>query len=898
MAGWEIALRIIATLVLPYVGAVLAYLFAHRSLKFRKLPKIVRYIIEGVFFAAISIGVGYFCGAEITYTSSAGVEATVRFGTTALGVYLAGVLFDWPAPLIAAGITALFRGLINFNDIISIAVVFTILFSAGVSILLKYLVFRKEKIRWYYAALGTTLIECFNNIMIFVFATTTIEAYQILQVVDMVVLLTEFICVAAVFITLDLLHHRFNKHLGRKISNKVQRWIFISTVIATIGLAVGSYFLTSNKSYRDAKEDLFLTMESVYNDISPAKKESTVEEYEMKLRSLVSNRHLQSTGFVVLINYDETTITPEVGPFPPHKIKIKPGSVMSCKSTMWSQVIGYTPGTTPDPEVDDYILKYNNGLTYLDLKNHVTPISESIDSTKINFFTLTFDNSIEKGKLFLGCYTTYHDNQFKKDYGILTVLSDNEINLNANIISRALIYSEIVAFIALYAVVYVLITRIVVNKIRNVNTALGQIMDGDINVHLEIKDSEEFEELSNDINLAVGALKNYGEEINRRIEDDLELARNIQYNSVPLIFPFENEFEIYATMYTAKEVGGDFYDYLKLPNNRVMILIADVSGKGIPASLHMMRAKTLIKSLAHTMEKPEEMLKIANNELCYQNKAGLFVTAWLGILNTKTGMLDYANAGHCAPLYRHDGQWSYLKGNKNFVLGGFDGLNYKPNQIQLAPGDMILLYTDGVTEATSKDEELFGEERLLKAVQESGVNTNSELLVDKICDLINKFQSGVNQFDDVTLLSVRYFGARDESAGKDDIDFAAHFGNISTAVNFIQHRLMPFQIDPKYVNEISLAANEIIDNIVRYAYKDNPNGAFHIKVEVNEFDVLITFTDSGVPFDPTQVRTGKNVEGERENLGIFIAKKSVDGVRYRRINNQNVFTLIKHRKKD
>ncbi|MCQ2794577.1 MAG: SpoIIE family protein phosphatase [Bacilli bacterium] len=908
----KITLSILGTLIIPTVAITAGYLITERSLRFRRLPRWAHYLIEIAFFSGLSIGVGYYCGYDIVYVSEDGIEKLVTFGTTAFAVYISGLLCDFPVT-IGTGITvALFRGLINRFDPISVPIVIAILMAAVISILLRYVVFKRERIRWYYAAAGTTLVECLNNALIMMMANSVTDAFTVLQYVDLAVILVEFISASIIFIVIDHYHFRFNAHMGRKISNKIQRHIFIGTVISAIVLALGTFAISLNKTRLDIQEDMALTERSIYSDAEaiggrPVGTESDwpAAIHNELIDALARNQHLHKTGFVLIVLrshddfplYEIKKFNEEPTPLEDKEMWPKYGDVVSCKDGMTKSVIDCDDAE----DVHDLGAQIKAGKRKLIVNGHTDALdyleqfAYSIGNNESpKYFSITFDNAVENvGRRYLAVYS-YCDHHGAGEHGILTIISEDEITLNAYIISRSLIYTEIVAFITLYFIVYVLIKRVIVKKIDTVNGALNQIIDGDINVTLQIKDTEEFEQLSENINLTVGALKNYGEEINHRIEDDLELAKNIQYNSVPLIFPFENEYEIYANMFTAKEVGGDFYDYLKLGDDRVMFLIADVSGKGIPASLHMMRAKTLIKSLSHTIEKPEEILRLANNELCYQNKAGLFVTAWLGILNTKTGLLTYANAGHCAPLVRHNQEWAYLKGNKNFVLGGFDGIAYKPNEVQLAPSDMVLLYTDGVTEATNKDKELYGEKRLLDLVKESG-DTNCELIVDKITGQVNKFQSGVDQFDDVTILAVRYFGSRQDEDDK-QLSLFAHFGNVSTAVNFIQHRLMPYQLDNKAANAICLAANELLDNIVSHAYPNNKDGVFKVKVEVTNADVLITFTDDGPEFDPAHVKFVKDVNnGKISNLGIYIAKKNVDEMRYRRINDQNVLTIVKHR---
>ena len=234
---------------------------------------------------------------------------------------------------------------------------------------------------------------------------------------------------------------------------------------------------------------------------------------------------------------------------------------------------------------------------------------------------------------------------------------------------------------------------------------------------MDVRSHVEFEDLSDDINFTVDTLKRYIADAAARIDAELAFAKAIQHSALPSVFPpYPNrkEFDIWATMHTAKEVGGDFYDFYFVDDDTLAFLVADVSGKGIPAAMFMMQSKTLLKSCAESGMSVEEVFTNANAKLCEGNEADMFVTAWMGYLNLKTGLLTFANAGHNPPLVKHaDGSFSYLKSRAGFVLAGMDSVRYRKNELQLEPGDVLYLYTDGVTEANNSGNELYSEERLL-----------------------------------------------------------------------------------------------------------------------------------------------------------------------------------------
>ena len=244
-----------------------------------------------------------------------------------------------------------------------------------------------------------------------------------------------------------------------------------------------------------------------------------------------------------------------------------------------------------------------------------------------------------------------------------------------------------------------------------------------------------------------------------RIGAELNVATQIQADMLPRIFPAfpdRKEFDIYATMDPAKEVGGDFYDFFLVDDDHLAVVIADVSGKGVPAALFMVIAKTLIKNHAQNKDAPGDVFTQTNAQLCEGNDAGLFVTAWMGVLEISTGHFIYVNAGHNPPLLKHaGGSYEWLKSRPGFVLAGMDGVRYRENTMELAPGDRLFLYTDGVTEATNGAQELFGEERLQKALDAAG-DLPVDQLLPKIKGEIDAFVGEAPQFDDITMLGLEY----------------------------------------------------------------------------------------------------------------------------------------------
>lgn len=244
-----------------------------------------------------------------------------------------------------------------------------------------------------------------------------------------------------------------------------------------------------------------------------------------------------------------------------------------------------------------------------------------------------------------------------------------------------------------------------------------------------------------------------------RINAELNLAASIQAHMLPCIFPAfpeHSEFDVFATMTPAKEVGGDFYDFFMVDDTHVAVVMADVSGKGVPAALFMVIAKTLIKNYAQSGIDPCEVFTTANRLLCDGNDAGLFVTAWMGVLDITSGNFTYVNAGHNPPLIRQkDGRFEYLKSRPGFVLAGMDTIKYRQNELTMQPGDRLFLYTDGITEATSAEKELYGEERLSEYMN-SHYGDSAEVILHGLKSDIDSFVGEAPQFDDMTMLMLDF----------------------------------------------------------------------------------------------------------------------------------------------
>lgn len=332
-------------------------------------------------------------------------------------------------------------------------------------------------------------------------------------------------------------------------------------------------------------------------------------------------------------------------------------------------------------------------------------------------------------------------------------------------------FTVIVVFMALAAAL-ILAYRIV-KPLEIMTKKINSISDNNQVFTMEkvYKTGDEVEILAQSFATLSERMHNYIDQITHitaekeRIGTELALATRIQANMLPNIypaFPDRPEFDIYASMDPAKEVGGDFYDFFLIDKDHLGIVMADVSGKGVPAALFMMASKIILKNNAMMGKTPAQILRDTNASICANNHEDMFVTVWMGVLEISSGKLTAANAGHEYPILMRAGEdYNLFKDKHGFVIGGVEGINYKEYEIMLSPGDKLFLYTDGVPEAANSKEELFGTERMLKALNQT-TDADPEQTLKNMGKDVDKFAEGAEQFDDITMLCMEYRGPSQE----------------------------------------------------------------------------------------------------------------------------------------
>lgn len=336
------------------------------------------------------------------------------------------------------------------------------------------------------------------------------------------------------------------------------------------------------------------------------------------------------------------------------------------------------------------------------------------------------------------------------------------------------IIAAIFAFVAALALIIfcvVLMVRRFSQKLTAPLTALGQdvqtISSGNLDYRAEIRSNDEIGDLAGSFNNMAASLKQHIENLTavtaekERIGAELDVATHIQKSMLPCIFPAfpeRKEFDVYATMNPAKEVGGDFYDFFMVDDTHLAVVMADVSGKGVPAALFMVIGKTLIKDHTQPGKSLGEVFTDVNNMLCDSNSEGLFITAFEGVLDLVTGEFRYVNAGHEPPYLCKQGEgFEAYKIRAGFVLAGMEDLRYREGSLQLSPGDRIFLYTDGVTEATDGANQLYGSERLHRVLN-ANLDADPETLLPAVKADVDQFVGDAPQFDDITMLCLAYRG--------------------------------------------------------------------------------------------------------------------------------------------
>lgn len=931
--------RLIAAALLPVLFAIFFYILEKKT-KFAKFPYFVKQIIIGIVFGGIAV---------LATEFGIAVEDAVLNVRNAAPL-TAGLLFGGPAGIIAGLIGGIHRWFCvlwgsagTYTRLAcSLATVFAGFFGAAC----RKLMFDNKKTSWFYGfALGVTT-EVLHMLLLFLTNMNDIDtAFTYVAKCAMPMIIANSLSVMLSLLLVSLIgKEKLRKPREKKQIAQIFQFLLLICVIVAFFVTSGfTYSLQTKISVADADQLLRLNLEDVKADITDASDANLLDltrriaddisilsasaelsalakKYNVSEINIVGQNGIiqsssrydfigfdmnsgeQSKEFLVLLN-GATEFVQEYQPISfSSELSMKYAGV-SIQGGGFVQV-GYNSSRFQKDIADHVKLAARNRHIGTDgfvmicdeqfnvvsspYEEHIgTPLQFETDNTLEEMLELEGQRFEAKGRMEYDAYCMFIR---AEGYFIIASIPIEEAMFSRNIAVYVLAFMEILVFASLFICVYFLIKNLVVDNIHKVNASLAKITDGDLNITVNVRGNEEFASLSDDINSTVKTLKHYIAEAAARIDKELEFAKAIQHSALPSVFPpypSRRDFSIYASMYTAKEVGGDFYDFYLLNDHTLIFLIADVSGKGIPAAMFMMTAKTIIKSLAESGMEIDEVFSQANTKLCHNNEAGMFVTAWMGSLDLQTGILSYVNAGHNPPLIRKaGGNFEYLKTRPNFVLAGMDGARYRKHELRLDPDDTIYLYTDGVTEATNTDTQLYGEERLLKLLCNSQSN-DPKYLCMLVKDDVDLFVGSAPQFDDITMLSVKL----DHIQTHDSIITYPKAESLQIVADFLGNKLKEWDISLKSANRVHIALDEIYSNIIHYS------GATRAEVTCIRLEGLIKliFKDNGTPYDPTALEdpdiTLSAEEREFGGLGIFMVRKSARDMNYTYVDGLNCLVL-------
>jgi len=499
-----------------------------------------------------------------------------------------------------------------------------------------------------------------------------------------------------------------------------------------------------------------------------------------------------------------------------------------------------------------------------------------------------------------------------------------------------------VAGYAIMLIIILLISFRVAKPLKDLAFAAKKLGHGNFDVTIpKISGHDEVSEFAWAFSNMLTSLKDHIEKQKdlKRIERELDLARNIQLSMLPGEEREENSnddrHDLAPFLLPAKEVGGDFYDFFKIDNDHLCVMIGDVSGKGVPAALFMMVSRITLRTMSKTLKSVVDAFNRTNYALAKRNRLNMFVTVWAGIVDLRTGHIEFASAGHNPPAVRHkDGSVEFIKSKSELVMAAMEETVYTQQTYDLSPGDTLFLYTDGVTEATNSHDELFGDNRLLGAISKTDNMSPAET-----CTFVKKeidnFVEDAPQFDDITMLAVTYKGTDEPvweryektvNVAKDGHGVLKSFvediltpmdgakklqmqnawqryekivdvipENQDILTTFVEGILAPLEASMKSQMQINIAIDEIYSNIVKFS------GATEVTliVEVRKATLTarLTFIDNGKPFDPLK-QSDPDISLSAEDreiggLGIYIVKKTMDSVCYRRNGDKNELAIAK-----
>lgn len=387
-----------------------------------------------------------------------------------------------------------------------------------------------------------------------------------------------------------------------------------------------------------------------------------------------------------------------------------------------------------------------------------------------------------------------------------------------------------------------------------------------------------------------------------RMAGELHIANNIQQTLLPEedgAMKDIDDVQVEGRLIPAKAVGGDLYNAF-VRDGKLFFCIGDVSGKGIPSALIMAIMQALFRNIASREDNPSHIMKRLNETACRNNKANIFVTLFVGVLDLPTGHLHYCNAGHELPIMvrtqNSKAEISNLEAMPNLPVGLFEDFEYEMQTIQMQPGSALFLYTDGLTEARNAKGKLFGRDRVGQMIAEAGT-TNPKQLVEAAIECWQKFIGETEQSDDLTLLALSYTPLQEQNIMGEGITLKNDVKEVEKLGSFVKQVAESLSLDKSLTGRLRLAVEETVVNVMEYAYPQGTTGDVNIRATSNGRRLKFIISDSGIPFNPTEVTAADTTLSAEERpiggLGILLVRELMDSINYERINGQNVLTLTK-----
>jgi phosphoserine phosphatase RsbU/P len=385
-----------------------------------------------------------------------------------------------------------------------------------------------------------------------------------------------------------------------------------------------------------------------------------------------------------------------------------------------------------------------------------------------------------------------------------------------------------------------------------------------------------------------------------RLEEGLKLAHDIQMSMLPKTFPpfpERGELDIFAAITPAKKVGGDFYDFFFLDEDRLCFAIGDVSGKGVPAALFMAVIKTLFKAIAGRVQNPSDILSTVNREICRDNDSQMFTSLFCGILDTRTGEIKYSNGGHNPPYHLSGGGVQQVPKTGGRVLGLLEETSYGWGRLVLGSGETIFLYTDGVTEAMDPAGQFFSERRLESILTQTKFASAREQ-IEHLTSQITLFAAGAEQSDDITALAIRYLGPAGSNNGELQFTLKNRVAEIARLGERLGEFAAVHQLTPSVLSDLNLALEEAVTNIISHGYSDHREHEILVRIRVESGAVIVELKDDARAFNPitapdADVTTPLD-ERTAGGLGIHLMRKLMDEIEYQRLEDGNLLIMKKN----